>query len=478
MKILYRYIAVVLAIFAILSFTGIVHIVMAAQTGMLAKGPKIPPIVVPTIVPTQIPTDVPTQSPTDVPTQSPTDVPTQSPTVAPTVTDTPVPTVTDTPVPTVTDTPVPTVTDTPVPTVTDTPVPTVTDTPVPTVTDTPVPTVTDTPVPTVTDTPVPNGTASPSPTVTNTPAPNGTASPSPTVTNTPAPNGTASPSPTATDTPAPNGTASPSPTATPNNATIPSGGGSAEESYVGSYEGDTLMSTSNVDPFSNVLKYETREINLLRNVSVKYEFATPEFSIYQVFVNNKDQELLTPMRIEHLKDTSIYTKKDVPGLVYANENVWIGTQRMNYISVKFRVDNSWIDKNVTNDKIVALLRWNGTVWLSYGVTMTGTDTSYTYFESRNMIMPTLRDAKASLSIFSVSALPKKANEEINTNVTNAANVTNVTDDITHVQGEVVFSDKNEMGINDPKKLPGLDIVTVMISIILSIVIKRNIGKNL
>jgi PGF-pre-PGF domain-containing protein len=247
---------------------------------------------------------------------------------------------------------------------------------------------------------------------------------------------------------------------------------------VGSYEGDTLMSTSNVDPFSNILKYETREINLLRNVSVKYEFATPEFSIYQVFVNNKDQELLTPMRIEHLKDTSMYTKKDVPGLVYANENVWIGTERINYISVKFRVDNSWIDKNVTNDKIVALLRWNGTMWLSYGVTMTGTDTSYTYFESRNMIMPTLRNAKASLSIFSVSALPKKANEEIKTNVTSVANVTNVTDDTTHVQGEVVFSDKNEMGINDPRKLPGFDIVTVMISIILSIVIKRKIGKNL
>jgi PGF-pre-PGF domain-containing protein len=250
-------------------------------------------------------------------------------------------------------------------------------------------------------------------------------------------------------------------------------GSSDEGNYAASLdrsygEGSSSISTSNVDPFDNIIKYEKRENDIIVDKSTTYVFTTPEFSIYEVTVNSRENFPMVPMRIEHLKSASVYTQEDAPGLVYANENVWIGSKRLNYMSVKFRINNSWMEENSINEEyVVSLLRWNGTTWLAYKITMTGTDDSYTYFESGNMSTPLLRAGTASLSLFAISAFPKKID---------ASNTGDVMPTVQ--EEEIIHPDKDEIYIDDTKNLPGFDIVTVMFSTILSIMLIRKIRKNI
>jgi PGF-pre-PGF domain-containing protein len=404
MKILSRRIDVIIAIFTILSFAGIVHIVMA---------------------------DIATTTTSDP--------------IATTVSD-PIGTIVYGSTTTVISDP--TVITTVVPAEKARPGKTSTATVIPTSTATADPTTIGTVEPTSTATVIPTSTATADPTTTGTVEPTTTA--------------TAGPTTTATSVPTTNGTADPTATATSVHTT--NGGSSPEENYGG--EG-SYMPASNVDPFSNIIKYEVRGKDLLSNTSVKYEFGTLEFSIYQVFVNGEEHEPLIPVRIEHLRNTSIHVEKGVSGLVYANENVWIGTKRINYISVKFKIDNSWINENDINDKyIVTLLRWNGMEWSACRVNMTDSDDSYTYFESENMSILPLDSATASMSLFAISTFPKKIDE---------TNVTNDTDK--RVQEEVVYPYKDEIYVDDPKKLSGFDITMPVFCIVLSVMIIRKRYRN-
>lgn len=167
-------------------------------------------------------------------------------------------------------------------------------------------------------------------------------------------------------------------------------------------EGSGGMTTSNIDPYSNIVKYEVREGNLIYNRSVEYSFTTPEFGIFKVLVNGNETEYNIPVRIETLRNTSKYAKP-APGIVYRNENVWIGTKRLNYVGIRFKVKNSWIVENNLNDTIHPyLLKWNGTVWLVLKTNITGNDSINTYFEAP-------RVGSSNIGIFAISAPPKIVN---------------------------------------------------------------------
>ena len=177
------------------------------------------------------------------------------------------------------------------------------------------------------------------------------------------------------------------------------------------YGGGQGVTSSNVDPYSNIFKREVRIKNLISNKDVDYTFVTPEFSIYQVFVNGKENEFDITSMIEDLIERSKHTKNPVPGTVYKNENVWIGTKRLNNISVRFRINNSWISDHGINDDnyFISLLRWNGDTWLAYKTNLTGKDSEYSYYSTPNINAPILKTGTASLSLFAISALPKKIN---------------------------------------------------------------------
>lgn len=214
----------------------------------------------------------------------------------------------------------------------------------------------------------------------------------------------------------------------------------------GGSSGGNGVTTSNIDPYNNIAKYERVEKNLVYNKSVEYSFTTPEFSIYQILVNGRENEFNIPIRIEDLKNTSVYAKR-APGIVYRNENVWLGSTRIKYIGVKFKVKNSWIDEN--DGRLPYLLKWNGTVWMILRTNMTGKDGVYTYFESP-------KAGNSRIGIFAISAPMKNNTMNRATNVS----LKNM-EQYEEVRPNIV-EEKEKM---DSEKLPGFGAVSVVIAII-------------
>lgn len=217
--------------------------------------------------------------------------------------------------------------------------------------------------------------------------------------------------------------------------------------YGGSSGGGRSMTTTNIDPFSNIVKYEVRDGNLIYNKSIDYTFTSPEFGIYEIAVNGKENEFDVSVRIENLKNTSRYAKQ-APGIVYKNENTWIGSKRLNYISVRFRVKNSWLEENELDDvRHPYLLKWNGTTWLVLRTNFTKKDNEYTYFD-----VP--RAGRAYIHLFAISAPPKiKKNNN---------------SDNWEKKIEEEIPDKEEIEYIVPNKSPGFEAIYVFIIGILMI----------
>lgn len=223
--------------------------------------------------------------------------------------------------------------------------------------------------------------------------------------------------------------------------------------YGGGNGGSRGITTSNIDPYGNIVKYEVRDGNLLSNKTIEYSFTTPEFSIYQILLNSKENEDGISVRIEDLRNTSKYAKP-APGIVYRNENVWLGSTRLNYIGVRFRVKNSWLEDNSLNDgRLPYLLKWNGTLWVVLKTNMTGKDNVYTYFESP-------KAGNSRIGIFAISA-PMKRIDNTSTTLQN----TNITPEEEY---EEIVPDIEEKEIKS-KGIPGFGILIIIISIALALI---------
>jgi PGF-pre-PGF domain-containing protein len=163
------------------------------------------------------------------------------------------------------------------------------------------------------------------------------------------------------------------------------------------YGTSNITDTKSKDSNGNIIVYETRHQNLVVNQSARYQFFAPELSIYEILVTGKSNELNTTVRVEDLIGTSRYVNKSSPGIVYRNENVWIGSDRVEYITVRFRVNNSWMNSNKLNDSHYPhLLKWNGETWLVLKTDIVDKDNNNTYFEAP-------KAGSTSLSIFAISA---------------------------------------------------------------------------
>ena len=148
------------------------------------------------------------------------------------------------------------------------------------------------------------------------------------------------------------------------------------------------------EPYDNIAISETVNGNLIANTPVTYSFTTPGLSVYQVSVVGKDSESDISIRVESLKGTSKLARTSAPGQVYMNVNIWPGTQAINNATVKFKVNNSWIESNSIDVATVQLLNWDGNKWASLDTKVTGKDSIYTYFES----------GTTGLSIFAISSV--------------------------------------------------------------------------
>ncbi|PWB49405.1 MAG: hypothetical protein C3F06_14755, partial [Candidatus Methanoperedenaceae archaeon] len=219
---------------------------------------------------------------------------------------------------------------------------------------TPIPTVipTVTPIPTVNATP----TETPIPTVNATP----TETPIPTVNATP------------TETPIPTVNATPTPTSgSPGSGSISSsggGGGTSGENY------------------SNILLIEKYDLQISKDVLTSYRFTDMKNPIMFVNITGNTSLGIITTSVEVLKDTSSFVKTSPDGLVYKNTNIWVGTSGFStpkYIKkalIRFRVENSWIDKNNLIKSDINLQRWDGSKWIRLQTSEKTKDSKYTYFE--------------------------------------------------------------------------------------------------
>lgn len=200
------------------------------------------------------------------------------------------------------------------------------------------------------------------------------------------------------------------------------------------------------EPYDNIAQHESITKDLASNQTIDYSFTSPEFSIYKVSINGKNNEYDIPVRIDSLKNKSVYAKKLAPGTIYKNENVLIGTKRINYVALKFRVNNSWISDNKLDDgNPPRLLVWNGTTWLILATNTTGKDDAYTYYDAPKV-------GRFSLGVFAISAFPKKANQTYPI--------------VSSIDEDIVIPEIEE--IDTPNKVPGFDIIITVIGIIISI----------
>ncbi|MCZ7355916.1 MAG: PGF-pre-PGF domain-containing protein [Candidatus Methanoperedens sp.] len=147
------------------------------------------------------------------------------------------------------------------------------------------------------------------------------------------------------------------------------------------------------EPFANIVKSETHDMDLVSNAPVKYTFTTPEIGIYQVVVTNKESENGISLRAEILKGTSKLVAANPPGTVYKNVNLWIGTQRVNSVLIRFKVDNTWLTNNNVAAGDVKLLKWDGSQWTQLDTAQTTADSASTSYEAKS----------STLSIFAISS---------------------------------------------------------------------------
>ena len=91
----------------------------------------------------------------------------------------------------------------------------------------------------------------------------------------------------------------------------------------------------------NIADYKIIEKDMVNGESMTYLFTSSEFSTQITFTGKKDQ-CSVMVRLEYLKGTSKLAKVDAPGNVFINENVWIGTQIQDNVSVRLGAKDSLI----------------------------------------------------------------------------------------------------------------------------------------
>lgn len=210
------------------------------------------------------------------------------------------------------------------------------------------------------------------------------------------------------------------------------------------------------EPFENILISERKELSFIVNNPVIFNVTSPEFSIYQAIITDKENEDDIIVKIESLKDTSKLVNKSAPGIIYKNENLFIKSSRIKEIKIKFRVSEDWMkDNNVSEDRI-NLYRWDTTDWIQTEIYHTQNDTIYMYF-----------DANVNGSKFAISGKPEIKTNSVETNVTPTE--TNVT------PTETVNIEENVSVIDTPSYGNGELIKTIDINPILA---PLNILKNI
>ena len=140
------------------------------------------------------------------------------------------------------------------------------------------------------------------------------------------------------------------------------------------------------EPPINVAKIERQKHGIMDNYQSTYTISDPDFGIYSISFIGKENESDIIMRAESLNDISKCRKviPTVPGKIYKNTNVWLGSSLIQDAIIKFKVENAWLEDNNVSTPNVNVFQWNkyDQRWEVLDTKPTGEDSIYTYFESK------------------------------------------------------------------------------------------------
>lgn len=151
----------------------------------------------------------------------------------------------------------------------------------------------------------------------------------------------------------------------------------------------------------NIDKFEIEDKFLIANISTTYKFTTPDLAIYEVDITSAENENSASLRIESLKGIPIFAEQ-FPGAVYKYLDIALDTNKIKKISLRFKVENFWINNSDVSGENVKLFKWNTSdnKWYGLKTNLINKDTNYIYYESeavdmsqfaiaglRNFVMP-------------------------------------------------------------------------------------------
>lgn len=180
----------------------------------------------------------------------------------------------------------------------------------------------------------------------------------------------------------------------------------------------------------NIAKFEIRDKNLITGLPVTYQFTTSDIAIYEVNVTGITNESYISLNIKLLKGVPIYAKS-FPWTVYKYYDISLDTRQIRKMTLRYRVENSWINNSNVSD--IRLFRWNGTAkkWYELSSKIINKDSNYTYYESAT-----------NLSEITIAIAELKKNSTANINKTNLS-INNTTFNSTN--NSVLFPTISETG---------------------------------
>lgn len=142
------------------------------------------------------------------------------------------------------------------------------------------------------------------------------------------------------------------------------------------------------EPYENIIKRESREEFIVKDLPVKYIFTTPELPVSEIMITSTFNAGMITAQAELLKSTSKLVKENASGTVYKYINLWVGTsgfavpKNIKEAIIKFKVENSWLASGGFKDTDIVMVRWDGAQWLSLDTQPKNKDESFTYFEAK------------------------------------------------------------------------------------------------
>ncbi len=97
----------------------------------------------------------------------------------------------------------------------------------------------------------------------------------------------------------------------------------------------------------------------------------------------KENENDVTLRVEYLKGLSKLVGEPASGKVNYYMNIWAATKKINEVTLKFKLENSWITSNGLIGTDIKMLKWDGNKWVELETIRKSEDDIYSYYEAKS-----------------------------------------------------------------------------------------------